>query len=157
MPMHREYIVNRQEEYKEVFRDILQYFRAEQRESLVIALRGDLGAGKTTFTQEFGRYVGVTEPITSPTFTIMKQYELEHELFDVLIHIDAYRLESEEEAKPIRLKEVFSTPRAIICVEWPERIPSYIPKAAILITLSITDSEKRFVEVIYPDESGRAE
>lgn len=121
---------------------------------MVITLEGDLGAGKTTFTQELGRNLGVTEQVTSPTFTIMKQYELDHELFDTLVHIDAYRFESEEEARPLRLEEIFTIPRAIVCVEWPERIPSLIPKTATSLTISIIEDEKRLVTVQYPTSGG---
>lgn len=155
--MSSEYTVHKPGEYQDVCKDILQYLRAKKGAPLIITLRGDLGVGKTTFTQEFGRYLGVMEPITSPTFTIMREYEVNHELFDVLVHIDAYRFESEEEARPLRLEEVFSTPRAIVCIEWPERIPSYIPKDAISITLFSKDSEVRSVRVDYPSGSGRGE
>lgn len=151
--MDREYIVHEPESFVAVVEDILVYQRLQQLGTIVIALEGDLGAGKTTFTQILGKELGVTESITSPTFTIMKQYELDHELFAVLVHIDAYRFESEDEAVPLRLEEVFHIPRAIVCVEWPERIPTLLPKRAIAITISITDNEERNVKVRFPNES----
>lgn len=153
--MNSEYRVDKPEGYRAVVEDILQYHKAEGVDSLILTLQGDLGAGKTTFTQELGRCLGVTEPITSPTFTIMKQYELDHELFDVLVHIDAYRFESEEEARPLRLEEIVSMQRVLVCVEWPDRIPSYIPPNAIFIGISIVEEDARRVEVNYPNESGR--
>ena len=59
----------------------------------VAALQGELGAGKTTFTQEVGRILGVTENMHSPTFVIMKIYEIDWKGFKNLIHVDAYRIE----------------------------------------------------------------
>lgn len=153
--MNSEFVIDSLAGYRAVIVEVLQYHKTKGEMSLVLTLQGDLGAGKTTFTQELGRNLGVTEPITSPTFTIMKQYELSHELFDTLVHIDAYRFESEEEARPLRLEEVFAIPRTIVCVEWPERIPSLIPKAAVSLTISILEEEKRLVTVQYPNESGR--
>jgi tRNA threonylcarbamoyladenosine biosynthesis protein TsaE len=149
--MDRDYKLSKPEEFQMVIEDLFYQYRDTRKSNLLIALKGDLGAGKTTFTQELGKMLGVTEPITSPTFTIMKQYELVHELFDRLVHIDAYRFESKEEAKPLRLDEVFTTPRAIICVEWPERIPTLIPKDAISIVITITDGEERSVRIHYPE------
>jgi len=61
----------------------------------VIALEGELGTGKTTLTQELARILGVKENIISPTFVIMKKYKVKDEIFQYLIHIDAYRLEKE--------------------------------------------------------------
>ena len=62
----------------------------------ILALYGDLGAGKTTFTQTLGEILGIKEDITSPTFVIMKRYQTANESFRSLIHIDAYRLNSPE-------------------------------------------------------------
>jgi tRNA threonylcarbamoyladenosine biosynthesis protein TsaE len=152
--MQKSYQIDKPEEFGIVIADILYYQKMANEDILVVTLQGDLGAGKTTFTQELGKVLGVSEPIVSPTFTIMKSYELEHEQFDTLVHIDAYRFESEEEARPLRLEEVFSTARAIVCVEWPERISSLIPKTAVSVAITITEGEKRQVVVSYPERGG---
>jgi tRNA threonylcarbamoyladenosine biosynthesis protein TsaE len=148
--MNRVYNIATPQAFHEVVEDILAWQLARGSVGLVIALSGDLGAGKTAFTQVFGCYLGVQEPITSPTFTIMKQYELEPVQFDALVHIDAYRLESEAEAKPLRLEEVFATPRTVVCVEWSERIPDLLPKDVVTVQLVITEGETRQVTVTYP-------
>ncbi|MCA9354082.1 MAG: tRNA (adenosine(37)-N6)-threonylcarbamoyltransferase complex ATPase subunit type 1 TsaE [Candidatus Kaiserbacteria bacterium] len=142
--MGKTYQVSVPSDFNLVANDLLSGMTGEV---LVIALSGDLGAGKTTFTQELAKNLGVTEPITSPTFTIMKQYELSHDRFDTLVHIDAYRFEDESEAEPLRLKEVFTQPRTIVCVEWPEQIASYIPESAVRVDISITEGEVRVVTV----------
>lgn len=118
---------------------------------LVLALKGDLGAGKTTFTQQLAKQLGVTEPITSPTFTIMKGYSLTHKKFDQLLHIDAYRFESPDEAAPLGLSQIFKTPRLLVCVEWPERIAEFLPPETITLTFSIIEADVRQVELVTPE------
>lgn len=115
--------------------------------TLIMALSGELGAGKTTFTQELGKMLGVAEYITSPTFTIMKQYDIEHRQFDQLVHIDAYRIEDESEVGPLKLAEIFTSPRTIICIEWPEQIPTVLPKERIEIKIEIIEGDKRKVVI----------
>jgi tRNA threonylcarbamoyladenosine biosynthesis protein TsaE len=146
--MKQEYRVETPTAYQAVIADI---FTKSNRDTLVLALSGDLGAGKTTFTQELAKHLGVAESVTSPTFTIMKQYDLTGGDFDCLVHIDAYRLESESEAGPLRLSEIFAMPRTIVCIEWPERIASYIPETALRVLITIGDNECR--QVLVEDEN----
>jgi len=114
----------------------------------LVTLTGDLGAGKTTFTGQLAGYLGVTEPVVSPTFGIMKSYELlDHSDFDRLVHIDAYRIEDISEVGPLRFAELFQTPRTLICLEWPEQIASVLPKQKVAVTLEIGKGEERIVSV----------
>jgi tRNA threonylcarbamoyladenosine biosynthesis protein TsaE len=114
----------------------------------LVTLTGDLGAGKTTFTGQLAGYLGVTEPVVSPTFGIMKSYELlDHPDFDRLVHIDAYRIEDISEVGPLRFTELFQTPRTLICLEWPEQIASVLPKQKVAVTLEIGKGEERIVSV----------
>ncbi len=112
-------------------------------EAKVIALSGDLGAGKTTFTQALGRCLGITEDMTSPTFTIMKGYETTDDTFTHVVHMDAYRIESEEELRPLRFDEILKMPNTLLVVEWAELINGAIPATALYITLSIKDETTR--------------
>ena len=115
----------------------------------LVTLTGDLGAGKTTFTGQLAGYLGVTEPVVSPTFGIMKSYELlDHPDFDRLVHIDAYRIEDISEVGPLRFTELFQTPRTLICLEWPEQIASVLPKQQVAVTLEIGKGEERIVSVM---------
>jgi tRNA threonylcarbamoyladenosine biosynthesis protein TsaE len=122
---------------------------AQQPESAsLVTLTGDLGAGKTTFTGQLAAHLGVTEPVVSPTFGIMKSYELlDHPDFDRLVHIDAYRIEDISEVGPLRFAELFQTPRTLICLEWPEQIASVLPKQQVAVTLEIGKGEERIVSV----------
>ncbi|MBI2086764.1 MAG: tRNA (adenosine(37)-N6)-threonylcarbamoyltransferase complex ATPase subunit type 1 TsaE [Candidatus Zambryskibacteria bacterium] len=96
----------------------------------VIALQGELGSGKTTFAQAFGKILGVTENMHSPTFIIMKIYNVDWRGFKKLIHIDAYRIEKEEELLHLGWKEIVKDPENLVLIEWPERVEGLIPKDA---------------------------
>ncbi len=106
--------------------------------AVVLALHGDLGAGKTTFVQELGRQLGITESITSPTFTIMKQYELESAPFVTLIHIDAYRIKDTSEMAPLHFSSILSAPETLVCIEWAEHVSSLLPVETIHLHFTST-------------------
>ena len=94
----------------------------------VIALQGELGSGKTTFAQAFGKVVGVEDHMQSPTFVIMKSYDVDWKGYKKLIHIDAYRLESESELLHLGWDEMIKDAGNLILIEWPERVEGIIPK-----------------------------
>lgn len=102
----------------------------------VVALAGELGAGKTSFVQGMAAALGVEESVTSPTFVIEKVYELADQKFARLIHIDAYRLKDAHELETIGWDEISTDPGNIILIEWPERIPELLPADAARITFS---------------------
>ncbi|HLP43849.1 MAG TPA: tRNA (adenosine(37)-N6)-threonylcarbamoyltransferase complex ATPase subunit type 1 TsaE [Candidatus Nanoarchaeia archaeon] len=112
----------------------------------VIALYGDLGAGKTTFMQFFGKALGITEKILSPTFVIEKIYKLTDQKFDHLVHIDAYRLEDPKELETLGWSDVVSDPKNIICIEWADRVETLLPKEKIVIRFSHHDEESRVID-----------
>lgn len=112
----------------------------------VIALRGDLGAGKTAFTKALARVLGITEYVTSPTFVIMKSYRTHgHDWISTLTHIDAYRVEDEGEMRVLGFDELLLDPARIICIEWPERIHAVIPEDALQMSISIGDNGTRTI------------
>lgn len=126
--------INKLSEYTE---EILTSLPTSEK-AVVLALSGDLGVGKTTFVKMLAEHLGVTETVTSPTFTILKRYDTTSEQFPVLFHMDAYRLESDAEAKPLRLEEIFETKGVLFCIEWAEKIKNILPEDTIFYTLSIT-------------------
>ncbi len=97
--------------------------RADEHATLV-ALSGDLGAGKTAFTKAVARALGVSEDVTSPTFVLEKIYKLADKPWKHLIHIDAYRLESGHELLSIGFVEIYRDAGNLILLEWPEKVPS---------------------------------
>lgn len=109
----------------------------------VLALSGDLGAGKTAFTKELASLLGIPHDITSPTFVIMKSYPIPtHSFFKTLVHIDAYRIEDIDEMRVLGLAEILSEPTNLVCIEWPEKIQALIPEDAFTITISLTGTTR---------------
>ena len=106
---------------------------AELPADATVALHGDLGAGKTTWVQGLARGFGITEPVTSPAFTV---YSLHRGPARMLAHVDAYRLASPREAQDLLLEEFLVSPWCL-AVEWPERLPGWIPPDAWHVGLEI--------------------
>ena len=103
----------------------------------VIALTGDLGAGRTTLAKSIAKGLGVRENVTSPTFTIVCEY-MSGRL--PLFHFDLYRIGSEEEAFEAGLEEYFSR-GGVSVIEWAERVPGLIPDDARVIVLEYGEKE----------------
>lgn len=111
----------------------------------VVTLSGDLGAGKTTFVKALAKAFGVKEHVTSPTFVIMKIYELEAQTFARLVHMDAYRLKGVHHLKVLGWDGLVRDSKNLICVEWPEKIEDAIPAEAKKITLRYSDDALRHI------------
>jgi tRNA threonylcarbamoyladenosine biosynthesis protein TsaE len=108
----------------------------------VIALRGGLGAGKTCLVKGIARGLGITENITSPTYTIVSEYPGPVPLY----HIDAYRLNSDEDFENTGAGDYIGG-SGITVIEWSERIPRSIPPDAIIIAIEITGPNERKIHV----------
>lgn len=114
------------------------------KKAVVLGLFGDLGSGKTTFTQSLAKAFGIKQIVTSPTFVIEKIYKLpKTENFEHLIHIDAYRLEGEEEMLELGWETILNNPKNIIVIEWPERIEKILPKDMQKIFFEFVDENTR--------------
>ena len=113
----------------------------------VVGLYGDLGSGKTAFTQAVAKCLGVKEAVTSPTFVIEKIYKLDHQDFDHLIHIDAYRLKGGDELLHLGWEEIAKNPKNIIFIEWPERIAEILPNDIKKIQLTFVDENTREIRL----------
>ena len=108
----------------------------------IITLSGDLGAGKTTFTQSLAKAMGIDEPVTSPTFTLMNQYvgkKLK------LYHFDMYRIEEIDEILETGLTEFFGNKHAVCVIEWAENISQIIPQKHIKISIKkLGETQREF-------------
>lgn len=114
-------------------------------EATIVGLYGNLGSGKTTFTQAVAKELGIKETVTSPTFVIEKIYDTEHSLFKRLIHIDAYRLKNGEELAKLNFESLLDNPSRLIIIEWPENVKEILPKDHIKIYCEhIDESSRRF-------------
>jgi tRNA threonylcarbamoyladenosine biosynthesis protein TsaE len=116
----------------------------------VIGLIGNLGAGKTTLVQAAAEILEINENVLSPTYVIMKKYEINLPDFihKNLIHIDAYRLESDEELINLNIKDEFNNPDNLILIEWADKVEKILPDEYIKIKFKIIDEENREIEVV---------
>ena len=108
----------------------------------ILDLKGDLGAGKTTFVQMLGKELGVVGVMQSPTFVLMKVYKTKNLKFKNLIHIDAYRIEHIDEAKILGLEKLFTEPTNLICIEWSEKIKEVMPENIIKIECELLENNE---------------
>ena len=108
----------------------------------VVLLLGDLGAGKTTLVRGVAEALGITEKITSPTFNIMKLYLKGKK---VLVHIDAYRLEDNN--NDIGLEEFIGTERGLTFIEWPMYISHLLPDDVITINIKNVGDDNREITI----------
>lgn len=115
----------------------------------VIVLAGDLGAGKTAFVQGFGRGLGVTERITSPTFTLVHVYEGRLPIH----HLDVYRLDQLDEVLDLGLAEILDG-GGVVLVEWGDAILPVLPHDLLEVRLTLGDGDDDRVLVLSPVGSG---
>ena len=117
----------------------------------IIALKGDLGAGKTTFARAFIRARGGTEEVPSPTFTLVQVYELGAA---AIWHFDLYRINVPEEAWELGIEDAFS--EGISLIEWPERLGPLLPQRRLEIELLFGDHPEARRAVLDPGEDWQA-
>jgi len=146
--LNMEYKSTNLEETKQLalqFVDKLLKSGGKRENALVVALRGDLGSGKTTFVKAVAEIFGIQETITSPTFVLEKIYRIPESVggFTHFVHIDAYRLQNGAEMQTLGWKELLESPQNIIFIEWPERVSGEIPEAAEKIRFRFFDETTR--------------
>ncbi len=125
----------------------LDTLRPHSDQATLIGLSGELGAGKTAFVKALATTLGVPDMVTSPTFVLEKIYKVAKGPFAHLVHIDAYRLESQDELKALGWKEIVGEPGNLVVVEWPERLGDAFPKDSNLIRFRFIDEETRDIEL----------
>ncbi|MDR0759832.1 MAG: tRNA (adenosine(37)-N6)-threonylcarbamoyltransferase complex ATPase subunit type 1 TsaE [Treponema sp.] len=112
----------------------------------VVALRGTLGAGKTCFTKGIARFLGIEEEVTSPTYTIVSEYDGKIPLY----HIDAYRLNGDDDFIALGGEEIIGG-KGVSVIEWSERIPESIPPEAVIVKFEILPEGERKITIGVPD------
>jgi tRNA threonylcarbamoyladenosine biosynthesis protein TsaE len=114
----------------------------------ILALSGDLGSGKTTFTQGFAKALGVKGRIVSPTFLIMRKYQITNKkTFKNFYHADLYRIEKLNELTALGFKEILNDPENIVLIEWAEKAKRIIPQSAIWVYFDHKEENKRNIRV----------
>ncbi|MDD2681083.1 MAG: tRNA (adenosine(37)-N6)-threonylcarbamoyltransferase complex ATPase subunit type 1 TsaE [Patescibacteria group bacterium] len=134
-----EYISNSPEETFTIGKELAATLKGGE----VLALSGDLGAGKTAFVQGLAAGLGVKALVNSPTYTIMKLYRAKKGVIKQLCHIDAYRLDSGSELKDIGVDEYFGQADTVSAVEWAGRVKSSMPSNSLIISIKILDKNSR--------------
>jgi tRNA threonylcarbamoyladenosine biosynthesis protein TsaE len=124
----------------------------------VIALIGDLGAGKTVFTKGLASGLGIKQAVNSPTFVVMKIYKslkaTSSKLKAItLVHIDAYRLKSGDELKGIGIEDYLNKPDTVTVIEWADRVKDTLPKNTKFIYLKNLANGQREIDIKLKVES----
>ena len=140
-------IIKNIDEYKKLSEKLL-----ENRDAIkvphVIALVGDLGSGKTTFTKSIAKAIGVTQEIISPTFIIHREYLIPNSK-SYLHHLDLYRLDHEFELDEIGIKNLMKNQNVIV-IEWADKFRKYVD-----LFTKINDTKITWIEMEYIDEGTR--
>jgi tRNA threonylcarbamoyladenosine biosynthesis protein TsaE len=112
----------------------------------IIALEGDLGAGKTTLTQYLAKEYGMTK-VTSPTFVLMKVYDIKLDKIKHLVHVDCYRLDDFQELFYLGIEEYLNKTDTIVIIEWADKIKKYLKKFKKLkwIKIKIKGEEREII------------
>ncbi len=101
----------------------------------ILALSGNLGAGKTTLIKGIAAGLGIKKIITSPTFVLMKVYKVKHKNIKRLVHIDCYRIKKPSDIIAIGATEYFGKKDTVTVIEWPEKIKKILPRQILKIKL----------------------
>lgn len=138
-------------------KDIAKNLVTQLKGGEILALHGDLGAGKTTFVKGLAAALGIEETITSPTFVLMrvfrvpgKKFQVPSSKFHELVHIDAYRLSKESELEGIGALDYLGRKDVVTVIEWPERVGDLLKKFKKVIAIFFThggDSQERIIEI----------
>jgi len=127
-----------------------QFIESEKNRSgaLIVSLEGDLGAGKTTFTQGLAKGLSITNWIKSPTFILMREHKIINMPgLETLYHIDCYRLNKPKSLFDIGLKDILDDPKNIVLIEWADKLADYLPKNIIQIKFNHLKEDEREITV----------
>jgi len=119
--------------------EIAQNLESEKFPNMVICLYGDLGSGKTVFSKGFAQALGIDEPVTSPTFSIIKEYT-SGEM--PLYHMDVYRLDGNVDGVGI---EDYFKKNGVVIIEWADTIKDYLPEERLDIKFKVIDEDSRML------------
>ncbi|MDI6591701.1 MAG: tRNA (adenosine(37)-N6)-threonylcarbamoyltransferase complex ATPase subunit type 1 TsaE [Patescibacteria group bacterium] len=118
--------------------------------ALVIGLKGVLGGGKTTFLKGFAKGLGIKEKILSPTFVIVKRFQLNNftiKQFNNFYHIDCYRIKKPKEILDLGFKEIIKNPQNIVAIEWADHIEKILPKDTLIIKFEFLEKNIRKIKI----------
>ena len=105
----------------------------------VLCLWGELGSGKTTFTQGLAKGFGITSRLLSPTFIIVRRYDIP-KTEKVLYHLDLYRMQGNADIEGLGFTDMLTDPNAFVVIEWPELLENFLPEKRIDIRFGVLSS-----------------
>ncbi len=143
----KRYITKTSSETKKLAEDLSEKILKPKtrNKTVVLALEGDLGTGKTTFIQGIAKGLGIRERILSPTFVLIKRFEFSNS--QNFYHIDCYRIKDPKELLDLGFKEIISNPKNLIAVEWSDRVKKIIPKSAIKLKFDFINKNTRKITI----------
>lgn len=118
-------------------------YAKQVRDGGLLLLYGDLGAGKTTFTQGFAEGLGIKRHINSPTFLLMRTYEIPKNLDGKFYHLDLYRLDNGEGVDDLGIDEILQNPKNVVVVEWADRLNGRLPVSGIKLYFEYQNNDQR--------------
>ena len=151
--MEQVWQTNNLNEFESAVGELFGILVSNEADNVVVGLRGDLGAGKTTMSKIIAKKLGVTNDVVSPTFNIMKIYETADNRFKNFVHIDAYRISPDEVTSfntNLKIQNYLTTPNTLVLIEWPENIKTILPNNAMFIEIKqdFIDPNKRKVSLV---------
>jgi len=150
--MRKRYITKSASETKKIAEKLAKEIlkKKPSKEAFVIGLEGELGSGKTTFLQGFAKGLKIKEKVLSPTFIILKKFQIPHSTlhaprftFRWFYHIDCYRIKRPKELLDLGFEKIISDSRNIVAIEWADKIKKILPLDILNIKFKFIDNQKR--------------
>ena len=138
----KEYIVKNLKDTDKVAQILAESLKGGE----TIALTGNLGSGKTAFVKALAKGLGIKENITSPTFVLLKVYNINYKSVNKFVHVDCYRLRGQEDLFDIGLGDYLNYDNIIVALEWADKIVN-LPKNTIFVDIKIVDKDKRSIKI----------
>lgn len=138
----KEYIAKKVADTEKIAKDLAKNLTGGE----LIALSGNLGAGKTVFVKALAQALGVSDNITSPTFVLLKVYTPNNKKIKKFIHVDCYRLEGKEDLSDIGLSDYLNDDNNIVVVEWADKVLN-LPEKTIRVNIDYRGGDERHIVI----------
>ena len=124
----------------QISKELLQFSKYK-----IVLFYGDMGVGKTTLIKEIVKQLGVSDTVSSPTFSLVKEYHTKNN--EKVYHFDFYRIDNEEEAMDMGIEEYFYSDSWCL-VEWPNKVENLLPLKSVIVTITTTNNQQRTIEIV---------
>jgi len=123
----------------EIAKDVLQFSKHK-----IVLFYGEMGVGKTTLIKELVKQLGVSDNVSSPTFSLVNEYH--SNTTEKVYHFDFYRIDDEEEAMDMGIEEYFYSDNWCL-VEWPNKVENLLPLKSVIVTITANSDQQRTIEL----------